>query len=141
MATTLTTPLTIYPTMSQAAALLGVSASTLSRRQDLACERMGERDKRVPVAEVLRLAAIYRKRSINEVAADLLRHVRERDPSHIEQVEEEIERFFVQLAAPAASADRFLSEAKRALPEKLYLEVERVYRDGGQRSADLVSAG
>lgn len=141
MATTLATPLTIYPTMSQAAAVLGVSASTLSRRRDLACERMGERDKRVPVAEVLRLAAVYRKRSINGVAADLIRHVRERAPAHVEQVEEEVERFFEQLQAPAASAERFLAEARRALPRKLYREVERVYRGGdGRRPPALVSA-
>lgn len=48
--------------------LLGVSASTLSRRGDLQCERMGERDKRVSAGKVMRLAVVYRKRSLGEVA-------------------------------------------------------------------------
>lgn len=61
-----------YPTMSQAARLLGVAASTLSRRADLAVEARGDRDLVLLPAEVLRLARVYRKRSINEVAADLI---------------------------------------------------------------------
>lgn len=141
MATALGTPLTAYPTLTQAAALLGVSASTLSRREDLTWEQMGERDKRVPAAEVLRLASIYRKRSINEVAADLVNYTREHAEGCADQIEEEIERFFESLAAPSRPGDQFLAEAKRALPAALYTQVERVYREGrGRRPADIVSA-
>jgi hypothetical protein len=60
MAATLDIPLVAYPTLTEAAGLLGVSASTLSRRSDLEFERMGERDKRLPAGEVMRLAGVER---------------------------------------------------------------------------------
>jgi hypothetical protein len=127
-----------YPTLSEAARLLGVSASTLSRRDDLVCERMGERDKRVAAAEVMRLAAVYRKRSLGEVAAGLIARV----PEHAEQVREEVERFFEQSEPAGLSAGEFLAEAERALPAELYEQVRLVYRaSGGARSPAPVSAG
>lgn len=58
--------------MSQAAGMLGINASTLSRRPDVAAETRGYRDLALRPAEVLRLGRIYRRRSINEVAADLV---------------------------------------------------------------------
>lgn len=140
MATTLATPLTAYPTLTEAAELLAVSASTLSRRKDLAFEAMGSRDKRVPAGEVLRLAAVYRKRSINEVAADLIGYAREHASSQVSAVEEDVECFFDQLEQPAPHGRDFLAEAKQALPRKLYREVERAYRAGaGHRPTSIVA--
>jgi hypothetical protein len=131
-----------YPTLTEAALLLGVSASTLSRRDDLACERMGERDKRIPAVEVMRLAAVYRKRSLGEVAADLIGRAQERSPEHAEHVREEVERFFEQSRPPMLSESEFLTEAERALPAELYEQVRRVYRASHDaRSPALVSAG
>jgi hypothetical protein len=131
-----------YPTLTETARLLGVSASTLSRRNDLACERMGERDKRIPAGEVMRLAAVYRKRALGEVAADLIARARERSPQHAEHVQEEIERFFEQRESPVFSDGAFLTEAERALPPELYEEVQRVYHASGRpRPPSLVSAG
>jgi hypothetical protein len=141
MAHTLDIPLLAYPTLTEAARLLGVSASTLSRRDDLVCERMGERDKRIPAAEVMRLAAAYRKRSLGEVAADLIGCARERTPRHAEHVQEEVERFFEQSEPPAAPDGAFLAEAKRALPAGLYEQVRQVYRAAGDAPPPaLVSA-
>jgi hypothetical protein len=131
-----------YPTLTEAGRLLGVSASTLSRRDDLAYERMGERDKRVPASEVMRLATIYRKRALGEVAADLIARARERSPQHAEHVQEEIERFFEQREPSVLSDGAFLTEAERALPPELYEQVRRVYyASGGIRPPALVSAG
>src|SRR5438874_12582321 len=65
-----------YPNLTAAAEILGVSASTLSRRGDLATEHRGERDIVIAPADVLRLAVIYRKRSLNDVAQALLDHAR-----------------------------------------------------------------
>jgi hypothetical protein len=142
MTQTLDISLLAYPTLSEAARLLGVSASTLSRRDDLECERMGERDKRVPAGEVMRLAAVYRKRSLGEVAAGLIARARERAPEHVEHVREEVERFFEQSEHAGLSAEEFLVEAERALPADLYEQVRRVYRaSGGARPLALVSAG
>jgi hypothetical protein len=143
MTRTLDISLLAYPTLTEAAGLLGVSASTLSRRGDLACERMGERDKRVPAEEVMRLAAVYRKRSLGEVAADLIARARERSPEHAGVVVEEVEGFFEQEGASAGlSRGEFLAEAERALPAELYEEVRRVYlASGGARPPALVSSG
>jgi hypothetical protein len=131
MTPTLDISLLVYPTLSEAAGLLGVSASTLSRRDDLVCERMGERDKRVPAGEVMRLAAVYRKRTLGEVAADLIGRARKCSPEHAEHVQEEVERFFEQREHPALSEGAFLAEAERALPAELYEQVRRVYRMSG----------
>lgn len=140
MSTTVDIPLGAYPTLTQAAQMLGVSGSTLSRRKDLQAERMGERDRRIPAAEVMRLAAIYRKRSLNDVAADLIDYVQQHAPTHTDRVDEQVQRFFAERGAPVASGETFLAEAKRALPADLYAEVERVCRAGGERSPALVSA-
>lgn len=140
MSTTLDIPLIAYPTLTEAATLLAVSASTLSRREDLAFEAMGARDKRVPAGEVLRLAAVYRKRSINEVAADLLDYARDHAPDRAEDVEEEVERFFEDRPPPVLEETAFLAAAKEALPPQLYKEVERVYRmSPGTRPASIVA--
>jgi hypothetical protein len=121
-----------YPTLTEAARLLGVSASTLSRRDDLVVERMGERDKRVPTGEVMRLAIVYRKRSLGEVAAGLIGRARERSPQDVEYVQAEIERCFEQGGSPPAlSEGAFLTEAERALPAELYEQVRLVYRASG----------
>jgi hypothetical protein len=130
MSTTIQMPdisLLAYPTLTEAARLLGVSASTLSRRSDLVHERMGERDKRVSAREVMRLAAVYRKRSLGEVAVDLIASARERSPAYTEHVQEEIERFFEDRSAVTQSESAFLAEAKRALPADLYEQVRQVY--------------
>jgi hypothetical protein len=139
MATSLDIPLITYPTLSQAAKLLDVSPSTLSRRTDVAHETMGARDKRLPAAEVLRLAAIYRKRSINEVALDLIEYARERAPAYVPEIEQEVERFFELLAPPSVTERDFLADAKAALPEAVYREVERAYRATGSRPVSVVA--
>src|SRR5580704_8348274 len=142
MTPTLDISLLAYPTLTEAALLLGVSASTLSRRDDLVCERMGDRDKRVPAGEVMRLAAVYRKRSLGEVAADLIGRALERSPENAEHVHEEVERFFEQSGSPALLEREFLAEAERALPTEPYEQVRRVYRASeGTRPPALVSAG
>jgi hypothetical protein len=128
MTQTLDISLLAYPTLTETARLLNVSASTLSRRGDLVVERMGERDKRVPPGEVMRLAAVYRKRSLGEVAADLIARAREHSPQHAEYVQGEVERCFEQGGSPTVSEGEFLAEAERALPAELYEHVRRVYR-------------
>ena len=131
MTQTLDISLLAYPTLTEAARLLDVSASTLSRRDDLVVERMGERDKRIPAGEVMRLAVVYRKRSLDEVAADLIARVRESSPQHAEHVQGEVERFFEQREPPVLLDGAFLAEAERALPAELYKQVRRVYSASG----------
>jgi hypothetical protein len=103
--------------------MLGVAASTLSRREDLRSERRGERDVVLAPAEVLRLGAIYRQRSLNDVAQDLLDHADAAGPEEQRRVEEEIEAFF-EANTVAADRDELLRLARRLLPAELAQQVE-----------------
>lgn len=121
-------PLVAFPTLSQAAALLTVSPSTLSRREDLVYEAMGERDKRVPPLEVLRLAAIFRKRPLREVADDLTGYARSHAPDWAPQIEATLAAHVERLESQLLREREFLTEARRTLPRPLYREVEQAYR-------------
>jgi len=87
------------------------------------------------------LAAVYRKRPLGEVAADLIGRARESSPQHAEHVQEEVERFFEQGMPSARSESEFLAEAERALPAGLYEQVRRVYQASEGRPPALISAG
>jgi hypothetical protein len=118
-----TESLQAFPNIRKAAEILGVSASTLSRRQDLATERRGERDMALPPAEVLRLGAIYRKRSLNDVAQDLLDVANAAGADEQRRVEEEIEAYF-EANTIAAQREELLRLARRLLPVELCEQVE-----------------
>jgi hypothetical protein len=116
MAPLLDTPLIAYPTLTEAARLLAVSASTLSRRDDLRAERMGERDRRVPADEVMRLAALYRRRSLNEVAADVVDYAAQHAPKQATAVEGQIEAFFAEHQAQALAKGASWTRRARPFP-------------------------
>lgn len=118
-----TESLQAFPNIRKAAEILGVSASTLSRRHDLATERRGERDMALPPAEVLRLGAIYRKRSLNDVAQDLLELANAAGADEQRRVEEEIEAYF-EANTVAAQREELLRLARRLLPVELCEQVE-----------------
>jgi hypothetical protein len=61
-----------YPSLTQAARMLGVATSTLSRRADVVIEKRGDRDQVLRPAEVLRLQRIYRTRGMSLVIDDLI---------------------------------------------------------------------
>lgn len=128
-----------YPTLSGAAKMLGISTSTLSRRPDLVTEARGARDKVLRPAEVMRLAVVYRKRSLNEVAADLLVHTRANAPELATAVDEEIESFVERLDQPSADVAQLLTLAERHLPAKTVAEIRRIVERGkGRRAPSLV---
>src|ERR1035437_3661044 len=64
-------PVEAYPSLR--------SAATLSRRTDRERVRAG-REQRIPAAEVVRLAAFYRRRAPSRVAAQLVQHAVSVDP-------------------------------------------------------------
>jgi len=112
-----------YPNLRRAAEILGVASSTLSRRDDVDSERRGERDRALPAAEVLRLGTIYRKRSLNDVAQDLVELARREAPDDAARVEEEVESFFGARALTEKRRESFLETARRLLPPGLYKAV------------------
>lgn len=117
-----------YPTLRQAAKMIGVTTSSLSRRP-LDFEQTG-REKRLPPTTVLELAAYYRKRDEYEVGGALVDYALEHAEEFVPQVEAEVDGYLRATAdrdAPLDS-DRFLAEARRSLPDDVYETVERIYR-------------
>ena len=127
-----------YPTLSAAARLIGIATSTLSRREDCNPIPRGTRDRVLPPAEVMRFAAIYRKRSLNEVAADLIDEAAAHGSDEAARTEEAVEAFFAGRSR-GESVDEFLAQAKRYLPQELYTQVASTVNDGaGRRPAAIV---
>jgi len=132
-----TQSLQAYPNIKAAADILGVSASTLSRRQDLVSEHRGERDVALRPAEVLRLAAIYRKRSLNDVAQDLLEHAHAVGAEEHVRVEEEIEAFF-DANTIAAQREQLSRLARRMLPPELCEQIEASLGQEARELPDMI---
>ena len=118
-----TESLRAHPNIRSAAEMLDVAASTLSRRADLAREQRGERDVVLSPGEVLRLGAIYRRRSLNDVAQDLIDHAESVGAEEKRRVEEQVEAFFEQNNV-AAEREELLHLARRRLPPELVEEIE-----------------
>jgi hypothetical protein len=130
--------LTGYPNISAAAAMLGVSVATISRREDLARLRRGDRDIAIAPGEVLRLAGIYRKRSLNEVAQALLDHAEDAAREDLGVVEAEVERFFEERVPTREDRERFRELARQLLPADLAGRVEEVLGEKGEALPDFV---
>lgn len=113
-----------YPNLSVAAEMLGVAASTISRRPDLEAEGRGERDRVLAPAEVLRLARIFRKRSINQVAQALLDHAEEFGTDAKAQAERQIEEHF-EAYSVEAQINELRALARKMLPPELAEQVEK----------------
>lgn len=124
-----------YPTLRRAAKMIGVSASSLSRRP-LAVERAG-REKRLAPSTVLELAAYYRKRDEYEVGGALVEYALEHAEEYAPQVEAEVDAYLRATGERDAplDSDRFLAEARRSLPEDVYEQVERIYRAASASSS------
>ena len=88
MLSTLTVPdVRAWPSLSRAARALGVDKSTLSRRDDLHGERVGQQEIRLSPATVMRLAREYRRRVVDEVAFDLVEYAHEHAEEQLDAVE------------------------------------------------------
>jgi hypothetical protein len=117
-----------YPTLRQAAKMIGVTPSSLSRRS-LAFEQAG-REKRLAPSIVLELAAYYRKRDEYEVGGALVDYALEHAEEYAPQVEAEVDAYLratTDRDAPL-EADHFLAELRRSLSEDTYERVARIYR-------------
>lgn len=126
-----------YPNIRAAADILGVSASTLSRRADRIAAHRGERDRVLPPSEVLRLASIFRRRSINDVAQALLHHARSAAPDDVARVEEEIESFF-EAHTVSDERNELRRLARRMLPPSLCEQIEAVLDQEAGELPDVI---
>lgn len=99
-----------WPPLSQAARMIGVAPSSLSRRADLDRQRRG-REARLRPAEVLRLAQYYRHRPVGEVAHELLDFAYRQAPDQAGLIEAEI-ALILGTEMVALARERFLTEAR-----------------------------
>jgi hypothetical protein len=113
-----------YPNMRVAAEILGVAASTLSRRKDIKVEARGARDRVLSAGEMLRLGSIFRKRSLNDVAYDLLEHAQRSAPEDAGRVQEEIEEYFDSEIVGETSREQLVTLAHRMLSATLCEQIE-----------------
>ncbi len=82
-------------------------------------QRWGRRDKHLEVAQVLQIARFAQRVSLEEVAGSILEWTEQNHPDAVEQTATEIDAFFAELPAPAATpADEFLTELRAALPPR-----------------------
>jgi hypothetical protein len=131
------TSLNAYPNITEASKMLGVSASTLSRRGDLAGEPRGERDVVLAPGEVLRLGAIYRKRSLNDVAEALLDFAERADPQERRIVEAELEAYFAGHTV-AGERQELLRRARRLLDQEGVAELEAILARAPDPLPDMI---
>ncbi len=116
-----------YPALTEAAKIIGVSASTLSRR-NLDFEAAGGRDKRLRPRVVLQQAAYDRRRPLREVAEDLVAYARTHAPDAVPAVKAEVERDLANLRVPdRLTVQELLQDLRKELPPGLYDKVARVF--------------
>ena len=132
-----TESLQAHPNIRTAAEMLGVAASTLSRRADLAREQRGDRDVVLAPSEVLRLGAIYRRRSLNDVAQDIVDYAEAIGADERRRVVAEVEAFFEQDML-ATEREELLRLARRRLPAELVEEIEASLSREAQPLRDMI---
>ena|ERR1039457_4377608 len=120
------------PTLSQAARFIGLDTGGMSRAvRALSVEpqRWGRRDKHLEAAQVLQIARVAQRASLEEVAGNILEWTEQNHPDAVQQTTAEIDAFFAGLPAPtAAPADEFLAELRAALPPRWADKAEAIWR-------------
>jgi hypothetical protein len=120
------------PTLTIAAALIGVNASTITRAiKSLEIEPVpwGSREKHLTVRDLLEIAMHARRASIEEVAGGLLEWVDQAHPDQVEYVKAELDAYFAALPEPVATGSKaFLSELRESLPLEWATEAEAIWR-------------
>lgn len=120
------------PTLSQAAKFIGLDSGGMSRLVgSLGVEplRWGRRDKHLPVPQVLQIARVAQRASLEEVAGSLLEWTEQNHPDALEQTTAEIDAFFAELPPPiATAAEEFVAELHAALPRRWADRAEEIWR-------------
>jgi hypothetical protein len=92
-------------------------------------QRWGRRDKHLEVAQVLQIARVAQRASLEEVAGSVLEWTEKNQPEALERTVAEIDGFFAQLPAPTATpADQFVAELHAALPGRWARKAEEIWR-------------
>ena len=110
------------PTLSQAAGFIGLDTGGMSRAvRALGIEplRWGRRDKHLAIVEVLQVARVAQRASLEEVAGNILEWTEQNHPEALERTTTEIDEFFAQLPQPTATPPMSLGRATRGAPPVL----------------------
>lgn len=134
--------LAAFPTVTEAAHMLGINKSTVSKRAEGSQTAGGTR--RIPPAEVLRLGLQQRKVPLTQVARALVDYAERHAPSHRRQVEEQVREFFAadrERTKSGVSREDFLRQARELLDERAYRTLEQRYDAtyGRRPSTHLIS--
>lgn len=120
------------PTLSQAAKFIGLDTGGMSRivrSLDIQPQAWGRRDKHLEAAQVLQVARVAQRASLEEVAGSIIEWTEKNHPEALEQTTAEIDRFFAQLPQPTATpADQFLAELHAVLPKRWACKAEQIWR-------------
>jgi hypothetical protein len=120
------------PTLSQAAGFIGLDTGGMSRAVrslDIEPQRWGRRDKHLGASEILQVARVAQRASLEEVAGAILDWTESNHPEAVAQTTAEIDEFFAQLPEPAAAPpEDFLAELRAALPERWARKAEEIWR-------------
>jgi hypothetical protein len=120
------------PTLSQAAGFIGLDTGGMTRAVralGIEPQRWGRRDKHLEIADVLRIARVAQRASLEEVAGNILEWTEQGHPDALERTTGEIDGFFAQLPEPTATpADEFVAELRAALPRRWADKAEHIWR-------------
>jgi hypothetical protein len=120
------------PTLSQAARFIGMDTGGMSRIvRSLGVEplRWGRRDKHLEPAQVLQIARVAKRASLEEVAGSILEWTERNHPDAVQQTTAELDAFFAELPPPTATpADEFVAELRAALPRQWADKAEAIWR-------------
>ncbi len=120
------------PTLSQAAGFIGLDTGGMSRAVRAAGvepQRWGRRDKHLRVGEILQVARVAQRASLEEVAGAILEWTESNHPEAVGQTTAKIDEFFAQLPEPtAAPPEEFLAELRAALPARWARKAEEIWR-------------
>jgi hypothetical protein len=120
------------PTLSQAAGFIGLDTGGMSRAVralGIEPQRWGRRDKHLEVAQVLKIATVAQRASLEEVAGSILEWTEQAHPEALDQTTAEIDAFFAELPPPTATpADAFVAELRAALPPRWADKAEAIWR-------------
>jgi hypothetical protein len=92
-------------------------------------QRWGRRDKHLEIAQVLQIARVAQRASLEEVAGSILEWTEQNRPEALQQTTAEIDAFFAELPSPMAiPADEFVAELRAALPPRWADKAEEIWR-------------
>jgi hypothetical protein len=121
------------PTFAEAAALIGLDPSGVSRavkRLGIKPLPWGNREKHLAVADVLQIAVHSQRFALEEVGGALLDWAEREHPDQAAAVRAEIDAFFSSLPEPAPTPrDQFIAELRAGLPPDAAERAIEIYLD------------